>query len=151
MASKDTYGGCFDLFSDDDSNWDVNPDYEDWSSDETWMPPAPTTRSQTERRRDRRTALLAQQAGGEKSRRSEREQCFLRCHHELVQEQNNHAYVFYIRDHEHNSCHVAACLRFNTLLLLALISLNGCVTFHSECDTLPLSLLYMYTLGDNEH
>ena len=26
-------GGCFDLFSDDDSDWDANPDYEDWGSE----------------------------------------------------------------------------------------------------------------------
>ena len=51
MASKDAYGGCFDLFSDDDSDWDANPNYEDWGSEETWSPPA---RSRTERRRDRR-------------------------------------------------------------------------------------------------
>ena len=31
MASKED-DNCFDLFSDDDSDWDANPDYEDWGS-----------------------------------------------------------------------------------------------------------------------
>ena len=33
MASKED-DECFDLFSDDDSDWDANPDYEDWGSEE---------------------------------------------------------------------------------------------------------------------
>ena len=33
MASKDAYGSGFDLFSDDDSDWDANPDYEEWGSE----------------------------------------------------------------------------------------------------------------------
>ena len=32
MASKKD-DDCFDLFSDDDSDWDANPDYEDWGSE----------------------------------------------------------------------------------------------------------------------
>ena len=32
MASNED-GGCFDLFSEDDSDWDANPDYEDWGSE----------------------------------------------------------------------------------------------------------------------
>ena len=32
MPSKED-DNCFDLFSDDDSDWDANPDYEDWGSE----------------------------------------------------------------------------------------------------------------------
>ena len=72
MASKDAYSGCFNIFSDDDSDWDANPDYEDWSSEgdldaastpdeidgQCCWPSKLVVRSQGDRRTGERTILL---------------------------------------------------------------------------------------------
>ena len=60
MSSKED-DDCFDLFSDDDSDWDANPDYmKTGAVRETWTPPALTMRSRTERR-DRQAVVQAYQ------------------------------------------------------------------------------------------
>ena len=58
MTSKEN-NDCFDLFSDDDSDWDENPDYEDLGSEGDLD--AASIDDEIAERRDRQTLVQAYQ------------------------------------------------------------------------------------------